>query len=79
MSQEICFKTLLGSQCVDCSETLLKSEREQFFPVVSFLWVKVRFKTFFLVTCELLGLFLNTLISDGKYSSYKRETLPQAI
>ena len=32
-----------------------------------------------LVICEVLGLFVNTLTADDKYSLFNRENLPQRI
>ena len=32
-----------------------------------------------LVTYQILGLFVNTLAADGKYSRHNREKLPQPV
>ena len=57
----------MGSQCVYWSQTLMKSEREQFCPIFSFLWVKLRYITSLLVRFEILQVFVNTLMSDDNY------------
>ena len=36
-------------------------------------------KTLLLVRSEILGVFVNTLISDGKYTCHIRENFPQEI
>ena len=55
--------------------------------VVTYVSEKYRFKTCFgsqqktalLVISDILGLFVNALSADGKYSCYKRENCLQAI
>ena len=69
----------LGTQSANWSQTLMKSKQTQFFPVVSFFWVKLRWKPPLLVRCEILGLFVTKLTANGKYSCFKRENFPQAI
>ena len=55
----------------------MKPNWEDFFPIVPFLWVKLRRKTSLLVTPKILGSFVNTLTAD--HSSYNREKFPLAI
>ena len=56
----------------------MKSNPRKFFPIISFLWVKLSWKTCLLVTSAILGLFVNTLSADGKYFFYKGKTFGQA-
>ena len=65
MSEMLCFRAPLGSQCVDWSKTLMKFNRQELFPIVSFLWVKLTRKTSLLLTSEILGLFVNTFTADA--------------
>ena len=78
-SWRLYFRTPLWTQCVHWSQTLVKSEPEQFCTIVSFLCIKLRRKTSLLVRPKILGLFVNTLTSHDKFSCYKNENFPQAI
>ena len=78
-SWRLYFRTPLWIQCVHWSQTLVKSEPEQFCTIVAFLCIKFRRKTSLLVRSKILGLFVNTLTSHDKFSCYKRENFPQAI
>ena len=79
MFERLCFRTPLGTQCADLSKTLIKSNRQEFCTIVSFLWVKLRWNTCLLVTSETLGLFLNTLTADDTYSCDESEKLGHGI
>ena len=57
----------------------MESNRQEFYPIVHFLWVKFRWRTYVLVTSGILGLFVNTMTADGKYFCYKTEMFTQAI
>ena len=46
--------------------------------MVSFLWVKLRWKTALLVSSEVLGLFVKTLPADDERLWYKRKKYLQA-
>ena len=69
----------MRTQYVEWSKTLMKPQRQEAFPIVSFLWIKLSRKTSLLVTFKTLGLFVNTLTADDKYSSYEKLKFPQAI
>ena len=49
------------------------------FLIVSFLEVRLRWKTSLLLTSEILGLFVKTLTGDNNYSCYKSQTFKQAF
>ena len=69
----------MGNQCVDWKQTLVKSSQEQFFPIVLFSGVEFSWKTYLLVTSEILGLIFDILTVDNKYSCYKNEKSQQVI
>ena len=56
-----------------------KSVRQHFYLICSPLCGKLSCKMSFLVTCEILGLFVNLLIADYKYSLRNSQNLPQPI
>ena len=43
------------------------------------MWVKFSVEKFLLVICKILGLFVNTLTVDDKYSLLKKDNLTQTI
>ena len=61
------------------SETLLKSEREKIYHIYWLLWMEFSWKKSVLVICKNLGLFVNTLIADDKYSLLNKHNLLQHI
>ena len=69
MSKKPSVRTLMDSQHVKGSETLLKSAR-QYFCLFFFLspWKEISSKNFVLVVSEILRLFVNILTPDDKYS-----------
>ena len=74
-----CFKTTFDSQRVSVSKTLLKSAQQFSYPIVAFS-DKLRLETsFFLVKFEILGLFVNKLTTDDKYSRHNRNNFRQSI
>ena len=56
----------------------MKSNQQEVYPIVLFLWVKLSWKTCLLETSEVLGLFVNTLTAEDKYACYKMEKVTQA-
>ena len=50
------------------SETLLKSATQLFYPILPSFSDKLNWETSLLVGFEILGLFVNILITDGKFS-----------
>ena len=57
----------------------MKFERKQFCQIVSYLWVKLSWKTSLLVISEVLGVFVDIFTADDKYSFSKRENILQDI
>ena len=68
-SKRLCLTTLLGNQRVNEFETLLKSERHDYFPIFPRIRDKLSWKKSALVISEIFLLFVNTLNPDDKYSS----------
>ena len=61
-------RTLMDSQHVKVSETMLKSTRQYFRYIVWSLWKKISSKNSFLEVSEILRLFVNIWTPDYKYS-----------
>ena len=68
MPKERGVRTLMESQQVKWSETLLKSSRQQFCHIFLSIWKNFSSKNSVLVVPEILRLFLNILTPDVKYS-----------
>ena len=79
MSERSSFRQPFGGQRVNSSKIVLKSGRHHFFTNIPLIWDKMRWKKSLLVRSEILGLFINTLTSDDKYSRHDRENFPQQI
>ena len=79
MAKKPRFRTPFASQNVKESQTLQKPAREPFYHTVSSLWKKCSFKTSLFLILEILGLFVNTLTSDDKYSFQNKKNLQQPI
>ena len=62
------FRTSFDSQYVRGSKILPKSPREHFFSYFSSLWWELSCKMSFFVICEIVGLFVETLTANDKYS-----------
>ena len=60
-------------------ETLLKSERQHLYHIYWSLWMQFRLKKSFSVRCKILGLFVNPLSADNKYSLLNRGNLMQHV
>ena len=73
------FRTSFDSQYVRGSKILPKSPREHFFSYFSSLWWELSCKMSFFVICEIVGLFVETLTANDKYSLCNSENLPQLI
>ena len=63
-----CFRTPFGNQRINGYETRLKAARHHYFPIFPRTRDKLSWKESALVTSEIFGLFVNTLIPDDKYS-----------
>ena len=61
-------RTVMDSQYVKGTETLLKSARQYFSDVFWSLWKKISWKNCVLVLSEIFRLFVNILTADDKYS-----------
>ena len=61
-------RTLIRSQDVKRTKTLLKSERQYFCNIFLSLWEKRSSKNFVFVVSEILRLFVNILTPDENYS-----------
>ena len=60
--------TLIYSQHVKGTETLIKIAQHYFCQIFLTLWKKISSKNFVLVVSEILRLFVNILTLDDKYS-----------
>ena len=54
-------------------------QRQHFYRIFLSIWGKQNWKMSLLVICEILGLFVNTLTADDKYSVRNSDTLWLAI
>ena len=79
MSKSSRFRTPFGNQCVNWSQSLLKSPRHLFYTIVSLIWDKLSYKNFLFVRVEILGLFLNTITTDDRISRRNRDNFAQQI
>ena len=79
MSKSFCFRTLFLSQRVNGSQTLLKSARYCFYLIVKGILDKLSWKKLVLVRSEILGLFVETLAVDDKYSYANKENFLRQI
>ena len=61
-------RTLMDSQHVEGSKTLLKSARQYFCHIFWSLWKKMSSKNSVLVVSEILRLFVNIVTPNDKYS-----------
>ena len=68
MSKNRGVATLMDSQRVKGSERLLKYLRQYFCHIFWSLWKKISSRNSVLVVSEILGLFVNILTPDDKYS-----------
>ena len=73
------FRQPIGSQRVNGSQTLLKSERHYFCNTVALIWDILSWIKLILVTSEMLRLFVDTLTDDAKYSRHNIENFPEQI
>ena len=66
--QNACFRRPFGNQRVQEFQTLSKSARHHYYPIVPWILDKLSWKKCRLVRFEILELFVNTLTTDDKYS-----------
>ena len=78
-SKAPCFRRPFGNQRVQEFQTLSKSARHHYYPIVPWIWDKLSWKKCRLVRFEILELFVNTLTTDDKYSSRNIQNLTQQL
>ena len=66
--QTFLFRQPFRSQCINGSQTLLKSGKHHFYTTIPLILDNLNWKKLLLVRIEILGLFVNTLTADEKYS-----------
>ena len=71
------FRTPFAKEGVNGFETLLKSERHHYYPLLSLIRVKLSCKKLPSVWCEILRLFVNALTADDQSSGRNMQNLPQ--
>ena len=76
-SKRSCFRTPLANEVVNGFQTLLKSARHQHYSLFSSVRCKLSCKKSPWVWYEILGLFVNALTADDKYSGSNMQNLPQ--
>ena len=73
------FRTLFDSQRVSVSKKMLESSQHHFYTNLSLIWDNLSWKKLLRVTCEILGLLVNTLTGNDKYSFHSREKFQQQV
>ena len=79
MSKKLRFRTPFNSQHSKRSQSLQKSPAKNFYHTISWLRGKFSSNMSLLVISKILGLFVNTLTADDKYSFRNSENLRQPI
>ena len=79
MSKRPYFRTPFGNQLVNGFQTLLKSAQHHYYPVFTRIWDKLSWEKCVLVASEILGLFLNTLTGEYKYSRRNMQKFSQQL
>ena len=79
MSKKPYFRTTFCNQCVNGLLTLLKSARHYYYLIFPWIWEKLSWEKSVLVRSKILGLFVNTLTPEYKYSSRNMETFMQQV
>ena len=77
MSKRSCFRTPFANERVNGFQTLLKSARRHYYPLLSSIRGKVSYKKSPSVWCEILRLFVNALTADDQYSGSNMQNFPQ--
>ena len=78
-SKAPCFRRPFNNQRVQEFQTLSKSARHHYYPIVPWIWDKLSWKKCRLVRFGILELFVNTLTTDDKYSSRNIQNLTQQL
>ena len=79
MSKKSRFRRLFHKQHGKRSQTLLKSVRQHFYHIHWSMWRQLSWKKSLLVIWKILGLFVNILTVNAKYSILNRDNLMQPI
>ena len=77
MSKRSYFGTRYGKQRVRRFQTLLEWARNHYYPMFPRIWDELSWKKSVLVSSEILGLFVNTLIAEYMYSRSTMQNSPQ--
>ena len=75
MSKKSRFKGCFDKQCGKPAKTLLKSASQHLYDIHWALARKLCSKKSLLLTCQILGLLVNTLATDEKYPVLNRDNL----
>ena len=79
MPEKPYFRTAFSNQPVDGYQTLLKSVRHYYYPIFPWIWDKLSWKNAALVRSKTLGLFVNKLTAEYKYSRRNMQTFAQQV
>ena len=77
--QSALLQNTFRNQRVQEFQTLSKSARHHYYPIVPWIWDKLSWKKCRLVRFEILELFVNTLTTDDRYSSRNIQNLTQQL
>ena len=77
MSKRSCFRTPFANERVNGFQTLVKSARHHYYPLLSSIRGKLSYKMSPSVWYEILTLFVNALTADDKYSESNMQNFPQ--
>ena len=77
MSKRSCFRTPFANERVNGFQTLSKSARRHYYPLLSSIRGKLSYKKSPSVWCEILRLFVNALTADDQYSGSNMQNFPQ--
>ena len=79
MSKKSCFRGPFDKQHGKRAQALLKSASQHLYHIHRSLPRKLSWKKSLLLTCQILGLLVNTLAADEKYPVLNRDNLRIAI
>ena len=79
MSKKSCFRGCFDKQYGQCAQALLKSASQHLCHIHWSLARKLCQKKSLLLTCQILGLLVNTLAADEKYPLLNRDNLTLRI
>ena len=77
MSKKSCFRKPFANERVKGFQTLLKSARHHYYPLLSSIRGKLSCKKLPSVWYEILSLFVNALTADDMYSGSNMQNFPQ--